>query len=833
MIGELNLNYYRPAYIKDFIRQTTDLINDTNKIGDLCGSIWGYYNPFDAANAPIRNEPLDESIYLWKINPTASAACNACLSIAPESTLNAEVKINQNNAPVPLAMCFYSLTDNDGGLRKDAKIRLAYNETTWDGWNGKYGGWQNSELFYNINPLKYCLLPTISVFDYSTNGVNTTRTLENMAAHIDANPTKRRVCLIRSNLYCGDTTPRTISGMYTPAGTVGGLDVGILSDRPLCDNLAATVGAWIRDGEGHENYDITRVYNPFNQCITQLWYDDVNQYQTDVSRQMDIGYYRSATRQTYTDGRYNVPNSHGKCTAEFCHISYERHDFDDVSYQWRHCVYFGAIGSEIQNGFPIGNYGQNENIKTMSVLEILDSKDAPTYGAACKRAVLHELAYYGFWIAETATKAANDVLGTETTGDGIYLPEKIGGVTTGNYFTGDDIKNVPYAGATDTSPFAYRPEETNSDTGDLSTQLHSDSLAGSAQWYALTPLDMYFISQWLNTTYKPDTSVLSEDFKGVNPSDYIISVKYYPFDVPTGNTSPLSIGGVPVEVNNVGISPHLHDRAYGEGSNSYYDLGSFVLQPPYIYGDFRDEYTKMILYIPWCGFVNLDSKLFMQSPDGTYHSIKCALSIDFATGAALGMIYRDNRLIECVNGTVGVDIPLSAVANGTYQNAIKSTEIALKNAKSQQISSALSMGAALVGGIASAATGNIVGVGASVTAFAGSALKNEQINNTIENLKYQLSHTAPAVGDVSSASPFNGALSEQTAKLLIFRAAMLPDYDAAKYARTTGHACCKQGILSEISRGYTECAGADLSGINATTTEKNMIFESLKGGVII
>ena len=597
MINELNLNYYRPSYIKPFIRQTTDSINDTNKIGDLCGSIWGYYNPFDAANAPIRDKPLDTSIYLWKINAAASAACNACLSITPQSTLEVQVKVNTAAESVPLAMCFYSLSDVDGGLRKDPKVRLAYDETTWDGWNGKFGGWQNSELFYNINPLKYCLLPAISVFDFSTNSVNTSRTLENMAAYINTNEDNRRVCLIRSNLYCGDTTPRTISGMYTPASTVGGLDVGILADRPLCDNLAATVGAWMRDGEGHEDYDITKVYNPFNQCLTQLWFDDVNTYQYDVSRQMDIGYYRSATRETFINGRYNVPNNHGKCTAEFCKINYDRKDFDDVSYQWRHCTYYGEVGSEIENGFPLLNYGSaNSNIKTLSILEILDAKGL-TYGEACKRAVLHELAYYGFWIAETVAKAASDPLGTTTTGAGIYLPEKIGGVTTGRYFTGDDIKSVPYAGATDTSPFKYTPEGSGSDTGDLETVIQRGNVSGGL-WYTLEQNQLSNLTTWLNTTYRPTEAELTEDFKGVNPADYIISLKYYPFKIQDSSTvNDVTLGGLDTGID----APYL-PRLYGQGAG-YYDLGSFTFEPPYIAGNWTDSYNKILLYVPWCGRV--------------------------------------------------------------------------------------------------------------------------------------------------------------------------------------------------------------------------------------
>lgn len=826
MINELNLNYYRPSYIKPFIRQTTDSINDTNKIGDLCGSIWGYYNPFDAANAPIRDKPLDTSIYLWRINAAASAACNACLSITPQSDLEVQVKVNEAAAPVPLAMCFYSLSDVDGGLRKDPKVRLAYNATTWDGWNGKFGGWQNSELFYNINPLKYCLLPTISVFDFSTNSVNTSRTLENMVAYINSNTDNRRVCLIRSNLYCGDIAPRTISSMYTPASTVGGLDVGILADRPLCDNLADTVGAWIRDGEGQGDYDISKVYNPFNQCLTQLWFDDVNAYQYDVSRQMDIGYYCSATRETFINGRYNVPNSHGKCTAEFCKINFDRKDFDDVSYQWRHCTYYGEVGQEIENGFPLLNYGSaNSNIKTLSILEILDAKGL-TYGEACKRAVLHELAYYGFWIAETAAKAASDPLGTTTTGAGIYLPEKVGGVTTGRYFTGDDIKNVPYAGATDTSPFKYTPEESDSDSGDLETLIHRGNVSGGL-WYTLEQNQLSNLTTWLNTTYRPTEAELTEDFKGVNPADYIISLKYYPFKIQDSATGlDVTIGGLDTGID----APYL-PRLYGQGAG-YYDLGSFTFEPPYIAGNWTDSYNKILLYVPWCGFAELDAATFCQSPDNSYNTLHVTMQIDFATGCCTAYIYRNITMIDSLTGTVGVDIPLSAAAQGSYQTAIKQAEIAVKQAKLNQWAARAGFAGAIGTAAAGVASGNPLLAAAGVVGIVNAAKSDASAVYSTESAEYTLGHTAPHIGNIESAAPFNGCISDQTAKVYIFRPATLAGADLTTYGNTVGFACCKSGKLSDF-HGLTVCSNVKLDAIDAPAHHKAAIQQALIKGVYL
>lgn len=818
MLDELNLNYYRPAYIKDFIRSTTDLITDTNKIGDLCGSIWGYYNPFDPANAPIRNKPLDPSIYLWYVGQS-SAGSNACLSVAPSETLSVEVKVNSPTS-VPLAMCFYSLTDTDGGLRKDPKVRLAYDETTWDGWNGKFGGWQNSELFYNINPLKYCLYPTISVFDFSTNSVNTSRTLENMAAYINNNEEKRRVCLIRSNLYCGDTPPRTISGMYTPAATVGGLDVGILTDRPVCDNLANTVGAWIRDGEGHENYDISKVYNPFNQGLTQLWYDDINAYQTDVARQMDIGYYRSATRETFIQGRYNVPNSHGKCTAEFCKINFERKDFDDVSYQWRHCTYYGEVGAEIENGFPLLNYGSaNSNIKTLSILEILDTKGL-TYGEACKRAVLHELAYYGFWIAETATKAANDPLGTTTTGNGVYLPEKIGGVTTGRYFTGEDIKDVPYACATDTIPFKYSPElSPEEEVGENNTIVNSGTIGSGATYYALTNTEMNELSTWLNTTYEPtDQDTFIQDFKGTDPANYITTVMYYPFDIPldSGADMPVVVG----KLTAGGATGRLLYYKYGD----LYNFGSYTVPKR---GDWLDYLCKTTVFIPFCGTVDLDPIMWAG------HTLTVKMAIDWPTGVCTAFLYRDNGMIDSLSGSVGVPLPLSSVANGSYQVAITNLLASHKAAHRGMITGALGIAGGAATAIGGAAGFNPKLAVGGILAMASGATAIDSNSDKMENIEYNIDHTQPRVTEVSGGSPFINCGTDYRVKILRTEPLMMSGYNAAVYGHTIGFADCRNvPNLANIS-GFVQCTNIDTNGLGVPAHLIKLLNIACQEGLIV
>lgn len=829
ILGDKNYNYNYYGVPVD--RKWSTGIDTAAVAALVRPNIWGYwpsgiyYDDGQYTNTEKNGKPLDDTVAVWRLPRNASFACNAFLSVDISSTLNVHYDVNIENSDVPLAVAAIDVTSTNWG-KFDRKCVDRYAYDTVMACNGP-----RSVLAYDITFNTVCLRGGALLLTRSSNTI-TGVVLADIASTV-GNNNDIDLCVIRPLMYRGGDNVRISDPVTIPDYDGQYFDGVLLADTlstiPIPDGQTYLKSLIADIANGH-NYRSDVIYRPFVSRYGINVYNGSND--STYTSQLEIGYNRQFTRNNITSGAATISGAN-KITGMIYRCNYDVKTFDDVVYQWEDAVFDTVNKVDIENGFPIGSAATNQNYRFYSRLKIIDPK-GNTRGKALELAVKHELAYIGFYFSDTQAGAESKPLGTGD-GVGVYLPEIVGGVTTGRYFTGDDIKNVPYAtsGSVADDAFVYRPEETGSDSGDLDTHLHSDSMSGSTQWYALDELDVHFMSQWLNTTYKPDSTQLSEDFKGVNPSDYIVSLRYFPFDVPTsGSTEALSIGGVSVEVSGNTITVDKHSRAYGEGSNSFYDLGSFALQPPYIFGDFRDTYIKLLLYIPWCGFVTLDPALFCQSPDGTYHSIRAALSIDFATGTALGMIYRDNRLIDTINGTVGVDVPMSAVANGSYQNAIKQTEIALKNAKAQQLQAYLSTAGALAGGIVSAATGNVMGVAASAAAFAGAAGKTEQLNNTIEGLEYQLTHTAPSIGDISSASPFNNALSEQAARIFIFKPAMLSTYDAAAYGRTTGYACCKQGTLSQFS-GFTVCADVDLSGFDAPAHHKAAIKQALQKGVYL
>lgn len=777
------------------------------------------YHTFNDVGTPLYSadcsKVFDESIYLWHIAPESSVGTNAAFCISVSDTLDLQIVYNKANN-VPLAMQWCDIQNES--FKRYPKGRMAYNY-----WSYAWFNYVQSKLFVDINRTKYCIRPIIQCYDFSTD-TTTNQALSNVAAWINMNPENRIIFGVSFELYHGNTAPRTLDASYIPdTSTLGRPNFDILTDRPIPDNATGAKKDMQYDfnatdpSQSHDTWRTDKQYSPFTQAFTGLWYSGdttVTAYNIGMNFSITVAKCRNGSQSSSWGG---------KVTGKFLRYSDRQQNFDDVSYTWSTKVYYPAAGQFLDSGFPLTSLSDSENLRVTTMLQIIDKKELSA-GAAAAAAIKHEIAFLGFYFGDSLDVAQNAELGVSNTH--VFLPEFIGGITTGNYFTGDDIPNVPYANSTTVSDdaFKYTPSDTDNDSGDLTTHIKSGAVSGGL-WYKLTSAKIAALSTWLNTTYKPDEQTLSEDFKGVNPSDYIISLKYYPFEVTAGSSAALSIGSI-----DTGVTADLFSRIYGTG-NSYFDLGSFTMQPPYCFGNFLDKYLKIQVYIPYCGFVDLDSTVYCPSPDGTVHTINIALQVDYATGQCVGLIYRDALLMDTVQGCCGVDIPFSAVQQGCYQNNVKQAELAIKQAKAGQLKSLLGAGGALIGTAAAAFTGNVPAVllGTAATVNAVQGMKTADISR--ESADYNLEHTAPAVSGVESASPFNAMIQEDSAKILIYKPVLLQGADLAAYAKTTGYACCKQGKLSSF-KGLTVCSSSQLN-FDAPAAHKTQLQQMLAKGVYV
>lgn len=319
------------------------------------------------------------------------------------------------------------------------------------------------------------------------------------------------------------------------------------------------------------------------------------------------------------------------------------------------------------------------------------------------------------------------------------------------------------------------------------------------------------------------------DFKGSNPSDYIVGLYAYPLAFKTSeNSYTFTLGAVSFDTINV---KHYADDGYiSFGSiNLTYNSSDVTW-----YGDFRDypPYSTAELYIPFCGTVDIDLAFFIG------HSMYIDMYYDIYTGACSAAIYRDNiTLYKVVNGQIGVQLPLTSLRAGDYQNNIHALENALKQNEMRLATSALTLG--LSAGAAVATGGASLAVGAGVVTGSAGLLSTMQER---DNIEYKLSHTHPKIAQTGASETQNGyRVGGIYPILFIKRAVMLDSYNADKYSKTVGFACCINTLLGSMS-GLTVCSKIDTDGIaktvdgitiSPTADEINAIKQAAANGIIL
>lgn len=435
--------------------------------------------------------------------------------------------------------------------------------------------------------------------------------------------------------------------------------------------------------------------------------------------------------------------------------------------------------------------------------------------------ILKQVALLGFWFTTDSTNITTRVTGTGCIDVNTYLPEIKDGITTGRYWSGTAAAQQDAATWSDDwrEKVNYQPgggSKEEKDFGNLNTVLHRGSIAAGCKWYGLTESQLNGLVTWMNSGYQPASNdQFINDFKGVNPAEYITSITYLPFyPIPSGTDELINIGPLSTAVSGRKI-------AYEYGVTV--DLGSYTLDR--YFDDFRDfkPYTAISLYIPFCGTVELDAANYYN------RTINVKLMIDMSTGSCTGLVFANDLLIDTISGQCGVKIPLAAFNMGDYQDAIINAQYQLKQAERQRDNAMIGAGIAIVGGAITAGTG--IGAVAGAAAAIYAVNKMYDARDRIENIEYNIEHMQPKQTNISTGSPTNSLGMEYDARLIITRPTTL-DTDINIYGHTVGYMTNKQGVLSDFS-GFTQCSNADLSGIPMTSSELASIHEALKSGVYL
>lgn len=786
--------------------------------------------------SPHNGQPLDTSIALWHIPRYASFACNCVFNIEQSNTITAHFTTNTEYDNVPLAMLATDIgSASYGGFGADFVGRYAYDVSYQC--NGGF-----SRPIYDIAYNKFCYYAKLTYLNTST-GTRSTIALGSLA-NVIGNNENIDVCCIRCDLYYGMTPRTTNAGDYIPAQGAHETHLGVptidtLSNRPIPES-ETYLRSKIKDG--HSEWRDDAVYSPWYLRYANLLYS--TDTGANFSYQNDIGFDRQLSKNTIINGARTIDTGHN-ITAQLYRCNTDVKTFDDVVYKWDVAIYDDTNRVYLDNGFDITSYPNSATFRFYTKLVIVDKK-GNSYGKAVELAVKHELAYIGFYFADTAALATNTELGTAATG--VYLPLFSGGVTTGEYVTGDDIPLQPHAtaGSIADPTFNYDPDETpgGEDTGDFRTRINSGAISAGTIYYAVSDTEFKDLVRYLNTTYNPDEADLAADFKGVNPFDYITSVKYYPFPLPYAVAQQINVGPLAT-----GVTGYIMPYTYGNEAYSYFDFGQYTFTPRY--KNFLDySATQIQLFLPWCGVVNLDPTIWIAPPGYNPITLKIRYSFDYVTGSVTAFIFRDNGqgefLIDTADGSAGVDVPLSLFATGSYQQQIAQAQIAYKQAATSRFATWAGVVGGLLGAGVSAAFGNPLGVVGGIGAAGGGLLKLKQAELQTDAVSYTLDHTQPQLGSVSAASPFNAAVMDQRPFILITRPRMqstLPNTWETTYAHTVGYACTVPASLSDPRvRGFTVIQSPRLEGIkksigSATYTpteqELSLIRQHMAAGIIL
>lgn len=505
-----------------------------------------------------------------------------------------------------------------------------------------------------------------------------------------------------------------------------------------------------------------------------------------------------------------------------------KHVFDDISYHYEvRCFYeLNGVYREVKEGELMLE-------QTMYFLPYfkIDETTYSTKWESIKAIIRHELAFIGFPFVMNANQWG--FIGDSNVSVPVFDEHMI---TTGRYITGSAASQLPNAQwgdiFSDTMP-EYdpnynppKPTPSSDDFGDLYNFGSWNKFPSCLTAYAMSLEKFQSVLQSINSMYQTDTDGVKQwelDFKGSNPSDYIVGayVSVCNFGL-TETAYPITIG--PVNLADKVPSMTAFKIAFVE--SGYFDCGNVDIEP--FYNDFRDyaPYTQLELYLPLCGNVDLDPAYFMG------HSVSITYYYDYNTMSCSACIYRDGiTLYKVVNGSIGAEIPLTSMRMGDYQNAIHALEQAQKQNEIRMASAMVSMGISAAGLLAAPATG---GTSLGLTALGLSGVKSGiETVNAIDDISYNIEHKQPAPTQTGASEAQNAfCVGSMYPYLFIKRAKMLEDFDAEIYGHTVGYACNVNAHIGDMS-GYTVATNIDTSGINATVDEINAIKQAFSKGVYL
>lgn len=405
------------------------------------------------------------------------------------------------------------------------------------------------------------------------------------------------------------------------------------------------------------------------------------------------------------------------------------------------------------------------------------------------------------------------------------------GIGHGAYSTGEDNENQPQWEWDTTNNSSYKPsgggggDDPNKYDGSMHTGLLATFGTATTRYnVSSVSIDLGLLPKLWDVMALADPDEAIDDycldtFLTNNPIDTIVSLQFYPISEDMGmSDTTIKLGKYDTKI----------DCTYAKTS-LLFDCGSKEIYPRF--GDnWIDRETKITLYLPFCGVVDLDPETYI----GRTVNVEYGIDLTNGTCSAYVSFTADNgqRVItDVANGVCAIDLPITGLQQQTLNSQLFN---ASESTKQLKVNNAFKGFKSIMGSVSSvsSAEGN---PGAAINSILGSAADIYNIFQSEKLADYNLQHTMLPTKMIGTSSGLTGSMCELYPTIIFSRPFVNNSSDWSNfsdYAHSIGYACCISGTLQDYN-GYTEVTNVDLSGINATATEKNMIQAALAGGVYL
>lgn len=372
----------------------------------------------------------------------------------------------------------------------------------------------------------------------------------------------------------------------------------------------------------------------------------------------------------------------------------------------------------------------------------------------------------------------------------------------------------------------YSSSTTFNSIGNLATLTRRYALSGGAVTNLGKNLwkisDDIAVSDPLDPYAKYDAQILNT-FLTSNPIDCIISLRRYPLTLPYGSSTTIKLGKVDTLVGCYEMDEPCHT----------YEFRGIPIMPNFG-NSFLDyaPYTEFELYVPFCGTTKLNPA------DILGRTLNVKLVVDFDTGTCTGYIMSNNLVIETINGSIAIDIPVTGTDSTTVQAQLSHGIITAESAKTQE---RMTYGKTIWP----------TGIVSAVLNPFGTANTFAQNEANVNKAQYDVEHTVAPSHVIGSASPVSKWAIDLNCRLIIYYPTGkcielvngVPQFESNElnmFGAHVGFATLDEVSHYDTYTGLVVGANPKLGQMStqngtryATADELNMIRQAIEQGIII